>query len=94
MAALAARSPGQTLVLNLDHDAWEDLTGFLVQAERRRARLRRQPYNWAYMVTSQFICTPQEAAAGAPYYFHFTGVPSHGQVITRMYATWVTAGTS
>lgn len=35
VATLAARSPGKTLVLNLDHNAWEDLTGFLVQAERR-----------------------------------------------------------
>ena len=92
VAALAARSPGQTLVLNLDHDAWEDLTGFLVQAERTGVLACVDSPHWAYMVTSQFICTPQEAAAGAPYYFHFTGVPVHGQVITRMYATWVSAG--
>jgi hypothetical protein len=94
VATLAARSPGKTLVLNLDHDAWEDLTGFLVQAERTGVRACVDSPHWAYMVSSQFICTPQEAATGAPYYFHFTGVPSRGQVITRMYATWVTAGRS
>jgi hypothetical protein len=94
VATLAARSPGRTLVLNLDHNAWEDLTGFLVQAERTGVRACVNNPRWEFMVTSQFICTPHEAAAGVPYYFHFTGVPEHGQVITRMYATWVTAGTS
>ena len=94
VATLAARSPGKTLVLNLDHNAWEDLTGFLVQAERTGVRACVDNPQWEFMVTSQFICTPHEAAAGARYYFHFSGVPEHGQVITRMYATWVTAGTS
>jgi hypothetical protein len=92
VATLAARSPGKTLVVKLDHNAWEDLTGFLVQAERTGVRACVDDPNWEFMVTSQFICTAREAAA--PYYFHFTGVPEHGQVITRMYATWVTAGTS
>jgi hypothetical protein len=91
VATLATRSPGQTLVLNFDHDTWEDLTGFLVQAERTGVRACVDDPQWAYMVTSQFICTPQEAAAGARYHFHFAGFPEHGQVITRMYATWVTA---
>ena len=94
VATLAARSPGKTLVLNLDHNAWEDLAGFLVQAERTGVRACVDKPRWEYMVTSQFICTPQQAAAGAHYYFHFIGVPEHGQVITRMYATWVTVGTS
>jgi hypothetical protein len=94
VAILAARSPGKTLVLNLDHNAWVDLTGFLVQAERTGVRACVDNPQWKFMVTSQFICTPHEAAAGARYYFHFIGVPEHGQVITRMYATWVTAGTT
>ena len=92
VATLAARSPGQTLVHNLDHNAWGDLTGFLVQAERTGVRACVDDPAWEFMVTSQFICTPQEAAAGAPYYFHFTAVPERGQVITRMNATWVTVG--
>jgi hypothetical protein len=92
VAALAARSPGRPLVIGLDHGTWEDLTGFLVQAERTGVRACVDAPQWAYMVTSQFICTPQEAAAGAPYYFHFTAVPEHGQVVARMYATWVSAG--
>jgi len=92
VATLAARSPGQTLVLGLDHDAWEDLTGFLVQAERTGVRACVDDPNWAYMVSSQFICTPQQAAAGADYYLHFSRIPAHGQVITRLYGTWVSAG--
>jgi hypothetical protein len=94
VATLAARSPGQTLVLNLDHNAWEDLTGFLVQAERTGVRACVDDPHWEFLVTSQFICTPQEAAAGAHYYFHFTGTPEHGHVLTHMYATWVTPGTT
>ena len=92
VVALSDDSPGQTLVINLDHDTWEDLTGFLVQAERTGVRACVDSPHWAYMVTSQFICTPQEAAAGAPYYFHFTGVPEHGHVVARMYSTWVSTG--
>jgi hypothetical protein len=92
VATLAARSPGQTLVIGLDHDTWEDLTGFLVQAERTGVRACVASAHWEYMVTSQFICTPAEAADGVHYYFHFTGVPEHGRVITRMYATWVSVG--
>ena len=94
VSTLAARSPGKTLVLKLDHNAWPDLTGFLVQAERAGVRACVNDPRWEFMVTSQFICTPHEAAAGAHYYFHFTGVPEHGHVLTRMYDTWVTAGTS
>jgi hypothetical protein len=95
VAALAARSGGKTLVLGVDPGgAWEDLTGFLVQAERTGVRACVDDPAWEFMVTSQFICTPQEAAVGAPYYFHSTVVPERGQVITRMYATWVTVGPS
>ena len=92
VATLAARSPGKTLVLNLDHGAWEDLTGFLVQAERTGVSACVDNPKWEYMVTRAFICTPQEVADGARYYLHFVGVPEHGKVITLMYATWVTAG--
>lgn len=91
VATLAARSPGQTLVLHLGHEAWIDLTGFLVQAERTGVRACVDNPQWEVVVSGQFICTPHEAAAGAPYYFRFTGVPERGQVITRMNATWVTA---
>jgi hypothetical protein len=94
VATMAARSPGKTLVLKLDHGAWEVLTGFLVQAERTGVRACVDDPHWAYMVTSQFICTPRQAAEGAPYYFHFTSVPEHGQVITRMHATWVSPGST
>jgi len=94
VAALAARSPGKTLVLNLDHNSWEEMTGFLVQAERTGVRACVDNPHWEYMFTSQFICTPREAAAGARYYFHFSAAGGHGAVITRMYQTWVTAGDS
>ena len=95
VATLAARSPGQTLVLKLDHNSWEELTGFLVQAERTGVRACVDQRQWAFLISSQFICTPQQAAAGARYYLHFSasGTPGHGTV-ARMYQTWITAGNS
>jgi len=92
VAALAARSHGKTLALKLDQGAWEDVTGFLVQAERTGVRACVAEPRWQFLVSAQFICTPAEAASGARYYLHFTGVPEHGKVVARMYVAWVTAG--
>ncbi len=92
VAAVAAHSPGRVLVLNLDHGAWEDLTGFLLQAERTGVRACVQQAGWEFMFTSQFICTPREDATGAPYYLHYGPVPAHAKVIVRMAVSWVTAG--
>jgi hypothetical protein len=92
VAALAARSGGKTLLLGNDHDAWEDLTGFLVQAERTGVRACVTDPARSFLVSSQFICTPAQLASGARYYLHSTEVPEHGTVLARMDVAWVTAG--
>lgn len=92
VAVLAADSHGATLTLKADHGAWEDLTGFLVQAERTGVRACVADPRWKFLVTGQFICTPAEAASGARYYLHFSGVPTHGKVLAAMHDGPITAG--
>ena len=36
--AVAAQADGKTVVIRFNHDAWADVTGFLVQAERTGVR--------------------------------------------------------
>lgn len=92
VATISARSPGKTLVLKLDHNAWRDLTGFLVQAERSGVRACVDDSWWTFMVTSQMICSPREAASGARYYFYSPVAPRGTRVLVRLYASVISAG--
>jgi hypothetical protein len=90
VAALAARSDGHPVVLSVTaHSAWPDATGLLVQAERSHVRACvQQPY-WEFMMTSQFICTPQQLARGVRYAMVAPGAP--GPVIARLRVSAVMA---
>ena len=91
VAVLAARSPGREIVLSIQHQAWIDTTGF---GPGQRARVRAcvdGPY-WTFMMTKQFICTPQQAARGARYTFDSPRAPlstpvllhfGHSDVVAR-----------
>jgi hypothetical protein len=92
VAALAARDPGQTIVIHMDHNAWVDTTGFLVQAERTHVRACVDQPSWTYMMTAQFICTAHEAATGVRYRFRSPAPPQGTPVILRFGFTTVTAG--
>jgi hypothetical protein len=83
VATLAARAPGQTIVLHIDHPAWVETTGFLVQAERSGVKACLDDPWYAFMMTEQFICTPAQAASGQAYWFYPPGVPSSAAVILR-----------
>jgi hypothetical protein len=89
---LAARSPGRVLVINLDHNTWRDVTGFLVQAQRSGVRACVNNPWWTFMVTSQFICSQHEIATGAHYWFHEGGVPRGLPILVKLYAATVTPG--
>jgi hypothetical protein len=90
VAALAARSDGHPVVLSLTaHSAWPDATGLLVQAERSHVRACvQQPY-WKFIMTSQFICTPQQLARGVRYAMVAPSAP--GPVIARLRVSAVMA---
>jgi len=84
VAALAARAPGQMIVLHIDHPAWVETTGFLVQAERTGVRACLDDPSFTFLMTRQFICTPAQAASGRAYWFYTPrGLPPHTPVILR-----------
>ena len=83
VATLAARAPGKTIVLHIDHSAWVQTTGFLVQAERSGVRACLDDPWYTFIMTKQFICTPGQAASGQAYWFYTPNVPSSAAVILR-----------
>jgi hypothetical protein len=90
---LAAAADGRPIVLRLQHNAWPDMTGFLIQAERTGVTACLANPSWEFMVTRQFICTPSQRARGKPYWLRVTGTDLHGRpVVTRLRRAIVTAG--
>jgi hypothetical protein len=91
VSALAARAGGRMIVLRFDQPSWPDITGFLVQAERTGVRACAANPIWTFMMTSQFICTSTEIAAGRVFWFRPTA-PRGSTVIGRLRQAVVTAG--
>jgi hypothetical protein len=84
VATLAARAPGQLIVLRIDRPAWVETTGFLVQAERSGVRACLDDPWFTFMMTRQFICTPAQAASGRAYWLYTRGgLPPHARVLLR-----------
>jgi hypothetical protein len=96
VATLAARAPGQTIVLHIaDHPAWVETTGFLVQAERSGVRACLDDPWFTFLMTTQFICTPAQAADGQGYrLFTQRGLPHGTPVILRFSGLAVAAARS
>jgi hypothetical protein len=90
--AVAASAHGHMIVIRLDHNAWIDVTGFLVQAERTGVPACVQDPWWTFMMTSQFICTPAQIADGAPFLFNSPTAPRGATVIARLKNSEITAG--
>jgi hypothetical protein len=92
VARVAAVSGGRPIVLQFPHDAWPEVTGFLVQAERTGVRACvANPY-WEFMVTRQFICTPAELANGDTFDLYVPGsVPRGAPVVFRLGRAIVTS---
>lgn len=92
MAKLAADSGGRPVVLTFAHDAWPIVTGLLVQAERTGVTACVARHWWLFMMTSQFICTPAQRAAGRGYHIYLPGTVPHGaRVVFRFSRGVVTA---
>ena len=83
VARLAALAGGRTIVLHIHQTTWGDVTGFLVQAERTHVRACVDQPWWTFMMTKQFICSPQEAASGVHYWFDSLKPPPLAPVIFR-----------
>jgi hypothetical protein len=94
VSVLAARSAGKPIIIRLGHDAWAEMDGFLVQAERSNVRACVADSSWTFMVTSQFICSPQEVASGVAYTFlPASQVPPGTPVLARLGGVIVTTRT-
>ena len=76
VARLAALAGGRPVVLTVPQNAWPEMTGVLVQSERSGVTACLSRPHWEFMVTSQFICSPAELAAGR----RFTLYPVPGPV--------------
>jgi hypothetical protein len=84
VATLAARAHGQTIVLHIDHAAWVETTGFLVQAERTGVKACLDDPWYTFLMTRQFICAPAQAASGQGYWIYApSGLPPHTHVLLR-----------
>jgi len=92
VAALARAAGGRTIVLRFDQQAWPDITGFLVQAERTGVRACVPDPAITFLLTSQFICTPGQVAGGAPFYFHSAPGPAAARGSLQLRQAMVTRG--
>jgi hypothetical protein len=79
-------------VIGFSHDAWADVTGFLIQAERTGVRACVQNPAWTFMMTRQFICTPGQVAGGAPFWFNSPTAPRGAAVISTLKNSQVIPG--
>lgn len=92
VARLAADADGRPLVLHVGSGTWVDMTGILVQSQRSGVTACVTDPAWAYMVTSQFICTPEELAKGAQFWIYSTNLAPRGTPpVVRLARTVVTA---
>jgi hypothetical protein len=90
--AVAAQAGGRTIVIRFNHNAWIDVTGFLVQAERTGVRACAAEPTWTFMMTTQFICTPGQIAGGAPFWFDAPVAPHGSTVIATLKNSQIIAG--
>jgi hypothetical protein len=83
VTALAVRSPGRTIALEVDHIVWPQAIGFLIQAERSGVKACLVDPWYTFIVTKQFICTPSQVASSAGYWFYPPAAPPGTHVILR-----------
>lgn len=84
VSALAAFSHGEPVVITGHADAWVEIPGFLVEAERAGVRACVNQPGMTYLITSQFICTRAQNSAGRHFTFFGAVVPPGSRVILRL----------
>jgi hypothetical protein len=94
VTTLAARAPGKTIVIEINHGAWPPVVGVLVQSERVGVSACLDDPRYTFIVTRQFICTPAQVAHGKAYWFYAPAGPTGARVILRFQNVAVTAAPS
>ena len=92
--AVAAQAHGATIVIRFDHNAWIDVTGFLVQAERTGVRACVADQSWSAMMSAQFICDRGQLADGAPFWFRAPAAAPGQPVIATLKNSQIIAGST
>jgi hypothetical protein len=93
VARIGALAAGRYAVITFPHAAWPAITGILVQAERSGVHACVANPGWAFMMTSQFICTGAETSAGVRFTVWPPGtVPRGMPVVFRLRRGLVTYG--
>jgi hypothetical protein len=64
LSALSTYTSGRPVVVDLDPASWPALTGLLVAGARSGQRVCARDPAWRFMVTSEFVCTRPDLAAG------------------------------
>ncbi|HEY1626359.1 MAG TPA: hypothetical protein VGG16_21450 [Streptosporangiaceae bacterium] len=83
VAALSARAPGTLIVLTIQHPAWVQTAGFLVQAERTGVHVCVDGSWYTFLFSRQFICTRAQLAHGVRYQFDESPAPAGAGVLYR-----------
>ena len=92
VARLRAQAGGRPVVLVINGNAWQEMTGILVQSERMNVTACVSKPMWTFMVTSQFICSPRELASGVAFTVSLPmAVPRRAPVVFRFARATVTA---
>jgi hypothetical protein len=90
---LAALAHGRPIVITVKDNAWIDMPGFLVQAERAGVTACTTA-NWEFMITSEFVCSASEMKHGARFIFWNPGPDPHGyREVISLRRALVTFGT-
>ena len=85
VATLAARAAGRTVVLDIQHDAWPEAAGLLVQAQRSGVPACVDYPALSFLFTSQPMCTPAQLASGAHFDVWIKGRhPAVSQAVLRL----------
>jgi hypothetical protein len=92
--AVAAQAHGQAVVIRFSHDAWIDVTGFLVQAGRTGVPACVADPSWSFMMSPQLTCDASQLARGTPFYFSAPAAPPGLTVIATLRNSQITPGTT
>jgi hypothetical protein len=93
VSALAASrvDSNQPLVIKMEHAAWPDAVGVVVEANRLGIRACIDDPTFAIVVTHRFMCNADEAARGEHIWFQTTKPPS-GPLLTQLPLSLIVRG--
>jgi hypothetical protein len=94
VARMGVLAEHRTIVLSFPHNSWTDVTGILVQAGRTGVNACVAGGDWAFLMSSQSVCTPAQISSGYRMSVYPDGqIPSGVHPVARLQRALVTSGT-